>query len=151
VSLRSEQDILADVRRLALEYYEITGKPLGVVGEMAECEAAVRLGLELAPARSPGYDATRRVGDRVERIQIKGRRVSESDPYRGRVPTIKLNSTFDSVMLVLLDYQYNAFQIWEAPREAVEQRLLAPGSKARNERGSMGISQFRSIAMRVWP
>ena len=75
-----------------------------------------------------------------------------SDPYRGRVPSIKCDGEFDSVLLVLLDKAtFEAIEIWEAPRKEIEQRLQAPGSRARNERGSMGIAQFKSIADRVWP
>ena len=69
---RTEAEILADVKRLAVEYYELTEKPLGVTGEVAEVAAAEKLGLELAPARTEGYDATRPGG---ERVQIKGRRI----------------------------------------------------------------------------
>jgi hypothetical protein len=65
----SVKAILADVRHLAVQYYQLTGKPLGVTGEVAEYVAAEKLGLTLAPARTKGYDATR--GE--ERIQIKGR------------------------------------------------------------------------------
>lgn len=60
--------ILAQVRPLAVEYYKLTGKPLGVTGEVAEVIAADLLGLTLVPARTMGYDALRG----SERIQIKG-------------------------------------------------------------------------------
>jgi hypothetical protein len=55
------------------------------------------------------------------------------------------------VMLVLMHGKYEVLEILEAPRNLVIERLKAPGSKSRNERGSMGVSQFRSIATRVWP
>jgi hypothetical protein len=41
-------------------------------------------------------------------------------------------------------------EILKAPREAVARRLAEPGSRARNERNSMGLSQFKSIAETVW-
>lgn len=48
---RPSHVILADVKRLAVEYYAATGKPLSVTGELAECEAAHKLGLDwLTPA-----------------------------------------------------------------------------------------------------
>ncbi len=56
-----------------------------------------------------------------------------------------------AILLALLDGHYNTVEIWEATRSAVTKRLLAPGSKARNERGQLSISQFRSVAVRVWP
>ena len=145
---RTEAEILADVKRLAVEYYELTEKPLGVTGEVAEVAAAEKLGLELAPARTEGYDATRPGG---QRVQIKGRRILDGRPlYTGRISRIDLTKPFDLVALVLLDERYDLVEIWEAPRDAVKARIMAPGSKARNERGSLGISQFRSIARKVW-
>ena len=56
---RSAKDILADVRALAVEYYQLTGKPLGVTGEIGEFEAAEKMELELGTARTDGYDAIR--------------------------------------------------------------------------------------------
>lgn len=67
-SARRVRAILAQVRPLAAKYYRLTGKPLGVTGEIAEFVAAETLGLELAPPRTAGYDALR-VGPRgKERI-----------------------------------------------------------------------------------
>jgi hypothetical protein len=57
------------VKPLAATYYKITGKPLGVTGEIGEMEAADRLGLTLVPARTKGFDAWRR----KEKFQIKTR------------------------------------------------------------------------------
>lgn len=68
--------ILGAVKPLAAEYYRLTGKPLGVTGEVAEYVASSVLGLELAPPRTKGYDAIRRGPDGEERIQIKGRAIT---------------------------------------------------------------------------
>jgi hypothetical protein len=51
---RSQKRILADVKRLAVEYYLATGRPLGATGEIAEYEAAEKLGLHLSAARTAG-------------------------------------------------------------------------------------------------
>lgn len=69
----------------------------------------------------------------------------------GRVPSIDVTKDFDTVMLVLLRGAYEPYQIWEAPRDKVLERLSRPGSKARNERGSMDVTQFLSIAAPIWP
>ena len=148
---RDERAILADVKRLAIEYYSLTGKPLGVTGELAEFEAAELLGLQLADARTAGYDATRVVDGRELKIQIKGRRIAGGSLYRGTVSKINLENPFDTVMLVLMNGDFDTVEIWESPRDFVEARLTAPGSKARNERGALQVSQFKSIAEKVWP
>lgn len=54
-------EVLSQAERLAHRYRALTGKPLGVTGEVAEFEAARILGLELAEARTAGYDAIRSV------------------------------------------------------------------------------------------
>lgn len=52
-------EVLVTVRPLAAEFYRLTGRPLGVTGEVAEQVTADLLGLTLAGARTVGYDATR--------------------------------------------------------------------------------------------
>lgn len=142
--------ILRDAKALARRYYHITGKPLGVTGEVAEYEAARVLDLELQLARQAGYDATEVRNGTTLRIQIKGRYFPNPKLRGGRVGSIDLKQEFDTVLLVLLDADYNAFQIYEADRSAVEALLTRPGSKARNERGSVGISQFKAISSLRW-
>jgi hypothetical protein len=141
--------LLQEAKSLAVRYYRATGKPLGVTGEVAELEAAAKLGLQLADARTSGYDA---VDINKRRVQIKGRAVDPKHRYVGRCPAIKCGNLFDDVVLVLLDRStLEAIEIWKTTEAAVIDRLRMPGSKARNERGSMGLSQFKSIAEKVWP
>ena len=42
-------DILARAKQAARDYYRLTGKPLGITGEVGEYEAARLLGLTLNP------------------------------------------------------------------------------------------------------
>ena len=142
--------ILSDAKVLARRFYHLTGKPLGVTGEVAEYEAARILNLKLEVARQAGYDATEKRNGLTLKIQIKGRYFSDSRMRGGRVGSIDLKHSFDTVLLVVLDADYNAFQIYEAARPSVEALLTRPGSKARNERGSVGISQFKAISSLRW-
>src|SRR5438309_10137178 len=66
-------EILRKAKSLAQEYRTLTGKPLGITGEVAEYEAARLLGVELTPARQAGYDAMEHVAGTTRRLQIKGR------------------------------------------------------------------------------
>jgi len=151
-SLEELRELKAEAKALAARYYQLTGKPLGITGEIAELEAAELLGLSLADARQAGYDAIRQRGGSEERIQIKGRAVDPQDRYRGRCPSIKCGDQFDYVVTLLLDRRtLDPLEIWEASEAVVQARLTAPGSKSRNERNSMGLSQFKSIVTKVWP
>ena len=147
---RRVREILAAVKPLAAEYYQLTGKPLGVTGEIAEFVAAEILGLELAPPRTHGYDAIRKMPRRRQRIQIKGRAYGEDAKPGQRLGTIKRGAPCDAVLLVILDNRtLEPREMWEAPIAAVEKRLTLPG-KAR-ERGALGVSEFKRLARRVWP
>ena len=88
--------------------------------------------------------------DGVARIQIKGRCILNAQKITGRMGAIDLRQPFDTVLLVLLDSEFNAFAMYEASRAKVEAALTLPGSKARNERGALAIRQFMSIAALRW-
>lgn len=143
--------LLAEVKNLAREYYELTGKPLGVTGEVAEYEASRILGLKLSAARQIGYDAIRTAPGRNPRLQIKGRRMTPSSKPGQRLGAIDLEKEWDAVVLVLLDENYEPEAMYEADRHSVEDALRAPGSKARNVRGQLSVGKFRSIGQRAWP
>ncbi|WP_312450014.1 hypothetical protein [Stutzerimonas nitrititolerans] len=143
-------EVVEQAKKLAVQYRQLTGKPLGITGEIAECEAAAILGLDLHAARTAGFDATEMRDGVAIRVQIKGRVIANPKKIVGRVGGIDLSQPFDVVQLVLLDSDFNAFAIWEAERSAVESLITRPGSKARNERGSVGITQFKAIARLRW-
>jgi hypothetical protein len=143
-------ELLREVKQLAREYYELTEKPLGVTAEIAEYEVARILGLKLSPARQPGYDAVREISGHTELLQIKGRRLTPTSKRSQRVGGINLKHDWDVVILVLLDEHYEPTEIFEADRNAVTGAVSKPGSKARNERGSLAISQFKRIGSRIW-
>ena len=146
------RQILAEVKPLATEYHRLTGKPLGVTGEVAEYLAAEALGLELVPPRNPGYDAIRKRRGREQRIQIKARAYGDDAKSGQRLGTIKRDLLCDFVLFVRLNRTLDLREIWEAPMTAVDKRLAVPGSKAR-ARGALGVNEFKKhcLARQVWP
>ena len=141
---------LSKVRALAVEYQNETGKPLGITGEVAEFEGARLLSLRLSDPRQSGYDAERVSGSGPPRVQIKGRRIDGILKPGSRVGSVDTTKEWDSVVLVLLDREFEPFELYEAERDDVIAALTKPGSRARNERGQLGISQFKSISSRKW-
>ena len=135
-------------KTIARRYRELTGKPLGITGEIGEVQGARLLGLALSDARQAGYDA---VGPDHRRVQIKSRCVLPDSKPSQRVSGIRLNHAWDTVAVVLMDENFEVFEIHEAVRADVERELLRPGSKARNERGALAVSKFKSIATLRWP
>lgn len=143
-------DILREAKVLAREYYRLTGKPLGITGEVAEYEAARVLGVELTAARQAGYDATENQNGETRRLQIKSRCLLPNCKPGQRLGSIDIRKEWDAVLLVILDEHFDATAMYEADRSAVISAITAPGSKARNERGALSVSKFRSIAKVRW-
>lgn len=142
--------LLGDAKALAQRYRTLTGKPLGITGEVAEFEAARLLNLELTGARQAGYDAIRTQDGKPHRLQIKGRCILPGAKPGQRIGRIDIEKAFDGVLLVLMDECFNATAIYEAHRMAIIEALTAPGSRSRNERGALGVRKFISISRCVW-
>jgi hypothetical protein len=143
-------EVLGAVKKFAREYRVLTGKPLGITGEVAEYEAARILGIKLTPARQAGYDALERYGDSVRKLQIKGRCLLDDCKPGQQLGSIRIEKEWDAVLMVLLDQNFDCLEIYEAERAAVIAALTAPGSKARNERGALSVTKFKSIGKLRW-
>ena len=137
-------------KKLAKRNRELTGRLLDITGEVAEYEACRLLGLELTDVRSPGYDAVRQTSSGLCRLQIKAR-VLNLEKAGGRVGSIDIAKEWDAVLLVILNPDFDAIAIYEAPRADVVAAIDKPGSKARNERHALSVQQFRAIAEKIWP
>jgi hypothetical protein len=143
-------EILREAKKLAQEYRTLTGKPLGITGEVAEYEAARVLGVEFTQARQAGYDAIEHSAGVTRHLQIKGRCMLPRCKPGQRLGSIDITKDWDAVLMVLLDENFDALEIYEAQRADILKALSAPGSKARNERGALGVSKFKSIARLRW-
>jgi len=143
-------ELLGQAKRLAQEYRALTGKPLGITGEVAEYEAARVLGVELTPARQAGYDAVETSNGSMRRLQIKGRCLLENCKPGQRLGSIDVTKDWDAVLMVLLDENFDAAEIYEAERSTVLTALSVPGSKARNERGALSLNKFAAIGKLRW-
>ena len=131
----------------AIRYRELTGKPLGITGEVGEIIAARLLKLKLANAREKGYDA---VGEDGRLVQIKSRCIPINSNPGQRIGSIRLNHRWDTVVLTLMTLKYEPIEVWEADRSMIERELLKPGSKSRNERGALSVARFKSIGVLRW-
>lgn len=147
VEMDDVSKIINDVKRLAVSYQEITGKPLGITGEVGEFMAARRLNLQLASRGQEEFDAWDKEG---KMVQIKTRRVIQSQKTGQRVGSIKMKEMWDYAILILIDEMYEPLSIYKADRNVIEEELNRPGSKARNKKRSLPVSKFKSIGELVW-
>jgi hypothetical protein len=147
VDIAALRNLIKDAQNIAKRYRNLTGKPLGITGEIGEFTVAELMKLRLTGARQPGYDAIAPDG---RRIQVKARCVLPDSKKSQRLGGIRLKHQWDTVMLILLDGDFEPLEIYEVNRPDIERELARPGSKARNVRGSLSVSKFKSIASLVW-
>lgn len=151
MELYSVNKLIAEARRLAAEYRRTTGKSLGLSSEIARHDAAHLLGLDLVPeAEATGYDALGRGRWQGLRVQIKGRTIFDEGKTGQRIGQLNLNGDWDRVVLVLMDEDYEPFEIHEADRDALEQALEAAAGSKRSKRGALSVAKFKVIGRLVW-
>lgn len=139
--------LMAEARRLAAEYRRATGKTLAISGEIAVADAIALLELEPAPDGAEGYDVIRRHADGIERLQVKARLILDETRRPHRLGQLRSEQAWDGVLLVLMDENYDAIEILQADRAAIEAAL----SDVRpNRRGSLSVARFRNLGRLVW-
>ncbi len=147
----SKEKLIAEARRLAAEFRRTTGKPLpGVSGEIAEHDAAELLNLELCDDRTAGYDAVGRGSRDGKRIQIKARVIFDEEKSGQRVGQLKLEKEWDSVVLVIMDENYQTVEIYEAERDDILDSMDDTARSNRKKRGAMSVARFKIISRLVW-
>ena len=140
--------LIAQARALAAEYRRAMGKPLpGVSTEIAEHDAVRLLGLERNAQGQGGWDAVDPATG--ERIQIKSRTIFDESKGGERMGQLKLNQEWDAVVLVLMDEDYEPYEIYEARREDLAEVVEGANSN-RAKRGAMSVARFKIVGELVW-
>jgi hypothetical protein len=126
------------------------GKPLpGISAELAVHDGMRLLDLEAAPQGAGGYDAVGRGQRAGKRIQIKGRAIFDESKGGQRIGQLKAEQPWDSVMLVLMDQNYEPVEIYEAQRDEVLESMDKTSSN-RSKRGAVSVAKFKIIGRLVW-
>lgn len=142
--------LIAQARLLAAEYRRTMGKPLpGISNEIAEHDAVKLLGLiAVDEGAEGGFDAIDpNRGDK--RIQIKSRTIFDESKSGQRIGQMKLDKAWDSVLLVLMDEEYEPYEMYEAEREDVLD-CIGKSSSSRAKRGAMSVARFKIISRLAW-
>jgi hypothetical protein len=149
LTLYAADKLIAQARVLAAEYRRTMGKPLpGMSNEIAEYDALKLLQLEVKPPGEGGYDAID-PGRGGKKIQIKSRTIFDESKSGQRIGQLKLDKDWDSVVLVLMDEDYEPYEIYEAERgEIIE--YVAKSSSSRAKRGAMSVARFKIIGRLAW-
>ncbi len=103
-------EILRSVKKsikCAIEYEKLTGRKLGITGEVGEILVCKKLNLNLLKNDiAAGYDA---LDNRGKRYQIKTRK---GETNKGRLSSFSKHE-FDYAVLAILDKEYNLVELWQ--------------------------------------
>jgi len=149
LSIYAEEKLISQARQLAADYRRTMGKPLPGVSNEIALHDAIRL-LELVPVEKSvgGYDAID-PNREDRRIQIKSRTIFDENVGSQRIGQIKVDQDWDSVVLVLMDEDYEPFEIYEAERDDLLE-YVGKSSSSRAKRGILSVSRFRIISRLAW-
>ena len=146
----SVDKLISEARHLAAEYRRTTGQPLGISGEIAQHDACQLLDLEAVKDANSSFDALGRGPRQGQRIQIKGRVIFDEAKKNQRIGQLKVEQEWDSVMLVLMDENYETDCIYAADRQAILDALSEQADSKRSKRGAMSVAKFKNVAHLVW-
>ena len=149
MSLYAEEKLISQARRLAADYRRTMGRPLpGISSEIAVHDAIRLLGLKPAGGGEGGIDAFDPERD-GRRLQIKSRTIFDEGKSGQRVGQIRMEQPWDAVLLVLMDEEYEPYEIYEAEREELLE-FAAKSSSSRAKRGALSVARFKIIGRLVW-
>ncbi|MBL3599703.1 MAG: hypothetical protein JMN25_07520 [gamma proteobacterium endosymbiont of Lamellibrachia anaximandri] len=149
MSVYAADKLIAQARLLAAEYRRTMGKPLpGISNEIAEHDAVKLLRLEPRPEGETGYNAIDPSRDGW-RVQIKSRTIFDESKSGQRIGQLKLDRDWDSVVLVLMDEDYEPYEIYEADKDEILE-FVNDSSSSRAKRGAMSVARFKIIGRLVW-
>jgi hypothetical protein len=147
MSVYAVDKLMSEARRLATEYRRVTGKTLPVSGEIAVNDAVRLLNLEPVSDQALGYDATLTRDGTPERFQIKARVVFDEAKGAHRLGELKLDKPWDTLLLVLMNSEYETVEIYAVPRALV---IATLAGRASQKKGTLTVPRIKIIGTRVW-
>jgi hypothetical protein len=128
--------ITRQVIHTAIAYENITGRKLGITGEIGEVLVCKELGLKLlSNPIAAGFDA---VNDNGKKFQIKTRR-GKTDSPGARIGSFSKHK-FDEAILAILDNNYNIVELYKATYRKLEPILK------RHKKRNPTLHQFKRVA-----
>ena len=149
MSVYAEEKLIGQARQLAAEYRRTMGKPLpGISSEIALHDAVRLLSLSRADGSAGGIDAIDPERGN-KNIQIKSRTIFDETKSGQRIGQLNVEQSWDSVLLVLMDDEYEPYEIYEAERDELLE-YMRKSSSGRARRGALSVARFKIIGHLVW-
>lgn len=149
--LYSMAALMQQTRQLAARYRQTTGNTLPITTEIARYDVAKALNLILNEDPSLGFDAYGQQEREGQRILIRGRVIFQNSQSSPKLGQIQLQGSWDRVMMVLFDDDYQAIEIYEADKATIIDTFDGKFGGKSKKKGIMSVAQFKVIGQCIWP
>jgi len=146
----SIEKLMTETRLLAANYYRTTGLVLPVSNELARFDAARLLGFQEISPKLKGVDLIGVGNWEGLKCQVKARVVFKSEQSTQRIGQLNWSGAWDSILLVLMDADYQPTVVYLSSRETLEANLAHGSKVATNPRGAMSVARFKKVGDCLW-
>jgi len=137
--------LMAETRRLAAEYHRITGLVLPVSNELARHDVATKLKFIVPQQPDSGVDLLGTGLWEGKKIQVKSRVMFQKAKSRPRVGQLNFEGKWDFVILVLMNEDYVAKEMYITAREVLVKAVQGAAS-TNKERSTISVSKFKALS-----
>jgi len=138
------EKLMGETRRLAADYYKLTGSVLPVSSELACFDVARILAFKESHPKESGIDFIGTGDYQDQLIQVKSKVVFPNKKYRHRLGQLNFDSRWQQLVLVIFDESYNSKSILMASKTDILSNVSS-ASKA-----SISLAKFKKIASPIW-
>lgn len=147
MTLYAVDKLMVETRRLASDYYRLTGKALPVSSELAKYDVSQIMGFRAPEEVESGVDLIASDDWGNKKVMVKSRVIFEKGKSKPRVGQLNFDGFWDLIVLELMNPDYEPIEIYIATRETLEKSV----SSSKNKRGAISVAKFKSISQKVWP
>ena len=141
--------LMSETRRLAAEYHRLTGLVLPVSNELSRHDVMTKLNFIAPTQQESGVDLIGTGLWEGRKIQVTLRVVFKQAKSRPRVGQLNFEGKWEFVILVLMNEDYAAEEMYIAKREALFESIYNRVNKNK-ERIAISIGKFKTLSELIW-
>lgn len=145
MNIYAVEKLMGETRRLAAQYYQLTGKVLPVSGELANYDVARLLGFEVPKEKTAGVDLIGTGRWQGVKFIVKSRVIFGTNQSRLWVGQLNVEGAWDIAVLVLMNDQYEPIQI-----HLLQKKIAEEIKSSSSRRGGLSVAKFKALGELVW-
>jgi hypothetical protein len=145
MSVYSVNKLMEETRKVAANFYKLTGETLPVASELAKYDVMNIMNFQKPEEAESGVDLIATGKWEGQKIQVKSRVLLSTNQSKPMVGQINPNGAWDLIVLVIFDSDYFPGEILMLSRADLDASM-----NLSNKRGSMSVAKFKNISKCIW-